>query len=124
MMLNTDSSPDGLDIRLELDRILASRNFRHATSQSRFLKYTVEQTIAGQGHLIREQRIGREGFGRGESFDPRLDPIVRTQARKLRAKLTMYYETSGFNDPIRIELIKGSYRPRFRRRDGSNIEVA
>ncbi len=115
---------DRLDICLELERVLASRKFRNATGQSRFLKYTVEQTIAGQGHLIREHRIGREGFGRGESFDPRVDPIVRTQARKLRAKLTLYYETRGSDDPIRIELIKGSYIPRFRRRDGSSIEVS
>jgi adenylate cyclase len=112
-----------LEISLELERILASRKFRRATSQARFLKYAVEQTIAGQGHLIREQRIAHEGFGRDESFDPLLDPIVRTQALKLRIRLTMYYETGGANDPIRIELVKGSYVPRFRRRDGSNIEV-
>jgi hypothetical protein len=120
MDLNTH---DRVEICLELDRILASRKFRRATSQARFLKYAVEQTIAGQGHLIREQRIAHEGFGRDESFDPRLDPIVRTQALKLRTRLTMYYETRGVNGPIRIELIKGSYVPRFRRRDGSNIEV-
>jgi hypothetical protein len=119
MHLNT---LDRLEICMELERVLTSRKFRRATSQARFLKYAVEQTIAGQGHLIREQRIAHEGFGRDESFDPRLDPIVRTQALKLRTRLTMYYETRGLNDPIRIELIKGSYVPRFRRRDGSNIE--
>jgi hypothetical protein len=121
MDLNTR---DRLEIRLALERILASRKFRRATSQARFLKYAVEQTIAGQGHLIREQSIAHEGFGRNESFDPRFDPIVRTQALKLRKRLTMYYHNGGLNDPIRIELIKGSYVPRFRRRDGSNIEVA
>jgi hypothetical protein len=109
-----DEMPDPVGVKLELERILASRGFRHATSQARFLRYAVEQTIAGRGHLIREHRIGSEGFGRGDSFDPRLDPIVRTQARKLRGKLTLYYATSGRNDPIRIEMIKGSYRPRFR----------
>jgi hypothetical protein len=122
MQLNTNR--DHTEIRSELERILASRRFRHATSQSRFLKYAVEETIAGNGHLIRENRIAHEGFGRDESFDARLDPIVRTQARKLRFRLTMYYETHGLNDPVRIELIKGSYVPRFRRRDGSKIEVS
>jgi hypothetical protein len=108
-------------IRGELERILSSRAFRLATGQARFLKYAVEQTIAGQH--IKEQSIGSEAFGRGPLFDSRLDPIVRTQALKLRAKLARYYETNGVNDDIRIEMIKGSYNPRFRRRDGSGIEV-
>jgi hypothetical protein len=114
---------DLAEVRLELERILSSRTFRHATGQARFLKYTVEQAMAGQAHILKEYVVGSEGFGRGESFDPRLDPIVRTQARKLRARLARYYATEGLSDHVRIELIKGSYVPRFRRRDGSNIDV-
>ncbi len=121
--LTPNLTQDLLDIRQELEHILSSRRFRHAVGQSRFLKYTVEQTIAGNGHLIKEYLIGSEGFGRGESFDPRLDPIVRTQARKLRARLALYYENDSLDHRLRIELIKGSYVPRFRRRDGTSIDI-
>jgi TolB-like protein/Tfp pilus assembly protein PilF len=104
-------------IRNELEKILASRAFRSAQSQRSFLRYAVEEAIAGRGNLIKEYMIGMEALGRGESFDPRLDPIVRTQARKLRAKLAKYYETEGGNDPLRIEFPKGSYSPSFQKID-------
>jgi hypothetical protein len=50
-------------------------------------------------------------FGRGPDYDPRIDPIVRVQARQLRFKLREYFETTGVADPIRIEMHKGSYLP-------------
>ncbi len=105
-------------IQSELEKILGSRTFRSAQSQSRFLRYAVEETIAGRGHMVKEYVIGSEVFGRGESFDPRLDPIVRTEARKLRARLDKYYEgeaPGAVEDPVRIEFHKGSYVPTFSR---------
>jgi TolB-like protein/tetratricopeptide (TPR) repeat protein len=60
--------------------------------------------------------IGTQALGREESFDPRLDPIVRTQARKLRARLAKYYETEGLTDTLIIEYPKGSYAPVFHER--------
>ncbi len=105
-------------IRRELGKILGSRTFRSAQSQSRFLRFAVEQTIAGRGHTVKEYVIGAEVFGRGEAFDPRLDPIVRTEARKLRARLDKYYEAEAQDtvaDPVRIEFHKGSYVPTFSR---------
>lgn len=101
------------EIRGELEKILSSRTFRAAQGQRRFLAYTVEKAVSGYGHLIKEYVIGTEAFGREESFDPRLDPIVRTEARKLRARLAKYYQTEGKNDSVRIELRKGSYVPVF-----------
>src|SRR4051794_35923545 len=101
------------EVRDELDRILASPQFRGAESQRRFLTYSVSQTLSGYRDRIKEYTIGIEVFERGESFDPRLDPIVRTQASKLRARLARYYETLGAGDPLRIELPRGSYAPVF-----------
>src|ERR1700691_277580 len=105
-------------VRSELERILGSRTFRSAHSQSKFLRYAVEETIAGRGHAVKEYVIGAEVFGRGAAFDPRLDPIVRTEARKLRARLDKYYEAEAQDpteDPVRIEFHKGSYVPAFSR---------
>lgn len=99
---------------IELQKILASRTFQLAHSQRQFLRFTVEETMAGRGDLLKEYRIGTAALGRDESFDPRLDPIVRTQARKLRARLAKYYETEGHGAEIVIEFPKGSYTPEFR----------
>ncbi len=97
----------------ELQKILSSRTFRAAQGQRKFLAYTVEKVIAGDGRLIKEYVIGTEAFGRDQSFDPRLDSIVRTEARKLRTRLTKYYETEGQTNPVRIGFRKGSYVPFF-----------
>jgi serine/threonine-protein kinase len=56
-------------------------------------------------------------FGKEESFDPRTDPIVRVQARRLRAKLVRYYREEGRADEWIIELPKGGYAPTFKRRE-------
>ena len=57
--------------------------------------------------------IGLEVFDRREAFDPRVDSIVRVEARRLRYKLEEYYRTEGREDVIRIVLRKGSYVPIF-----------
>src|SRR5258708_2221996 len=101
-------------IRDELDRILESRTFRSAQSQRDFLRYAVQETVAGRPEQMKEYRIGTEALGRDpSSFDPRLDPIVHTQARKLRARLSKYYATEGSEAQLRIEFPKGSYSPVF-----------
>lgn len=101
-------------VRAALAHIIDSRTFRSAHSQIRFFRYVVEETLAGRGNLIKEYLIGTAALGRSDDFDPRLDPIVRTQARKLRARLDKYYETEGAADTVRIEFRKGSYEPTFR----------
>lgn len=115
--IKSDPKPGGViaeeEIRAALAKILASRTFQAARGQSKFLAYTVTESIAGRGPLLKEHLIGLEALGRGDSFDPRLDPIVRTQARKLRLRLAKYYETEGALDPIRIDYRKGSYAPVF-----------
>jgi len=79
----------------------------------RFLRYIVEETLAGRASGIKEQVLGLEVFDRGPDFNPRLDPIVRVQARNLRSRMAKYYEGPGQADPIRIELPKGTYIPVF-----------
>jgi TolB-like protein/Tfp pilus assembly protein PilF len=98
-------------IRYHLQRVLASRTFRAAEGQRNFLRYTVEQTIAGRSDLIKEFSVGIEVFHRGASFDPRIDNIVRSEARKLRLRLAKYYSSEGAQDQIRFEFPKGSYAP-------------
>ena len=100
-------------VREELERILASQMFRTAEAQKKFLHFVVEQVLEGRPHQIKEFAIGSDVFARGSSFDPRIDNIVRVEARKLRIRLARYYETEGTEDPIRIVLPQRGYVPAF-----------
>jgi adenylate cyclase len=100
-------------VRAALDRVLAAPEFVNATRLSRFLRFAVDKALAGGGAEIKEYLLGIEVFDRGQDFDPRMDPIVRVEARRLRAKLDEYYAGGGVNDPVRIVFRKGSYAPTF-----------
>lgn len=105
-------------IREHVSKVLASKEFVHADSLRRFLAYSVEKTIEGETSCLKESILGTSLFGRGDAFDPRIDPIVRVQAGKLRSRLQRYYEQEGQADPLIIEFPKGGYVPFFHvRRD-------
>lgn len=101
-------------IRAQLDRILKSPRFASSDSLRRFLNFAVEQVLEGHAEWLKESVLGVEVFERGDQFDPRLDAIVRVEARRLRSRLIEYYQTHGKDDPIVIEVPKGSYVPVFR----------
>ena len=107
-------SRSAAEVKAELKRLLDSRTFCAAERQRDFLRYAVEQRLEGHADRIKEYSIATEVFRRGDSFDPRLDPIVRIEARKLRLRLAKYYSSEGEQDPIRIEFPKGGYAPVFR----------
>jgi eukaryotic-like serine/threonine-protein kinase len=111
------SGPQSPDVEQELLRVLASGQFTDSRSLSSFLEYVVRKTLAGHAHEVKEYSIGTQALDRPESFDPRLDTIVRVQATKLRARLIEYYATTGATDPVRIELPRGSYVPVFVRKE-------
>src|SRR5262245_15744914 len=91
-------SPNG--IRNELEKILSSEAFLPAPQLSRLLRFIVEQEIGGHGDELKEYTLGVQVFRKTESFDPRVDNVVRTEARRLRQKLAEYYQTGGAKDPI------------------------
>jgi serine/threonine-protein kinase len=107
--------------RRQLDRIIKSKTFRQADRLQRFLAYIVEETLSGRGDLLKEYPIGVDVFAKQANFDPRMDPIVRVQARRLRMRITSYYRDEGANDEIVIELPKGGYAPSFRRLERSTV---
>ncbi len=111
MILNCWSEADQRAIREQLDRILHSGSFVHSRRRQRFLEYVVNETLAGRGERLKGYNVGLEVFDRPETFDPVVDPIVRIEAARLRDKLREYYETDGREDPIRIDLPKGTYAP-------------
>jgi len=106
-------------VATQLDRIVTSPPLASSPSLCRFLRYVVEETLAGRNGSLKEYSLGVVVFDRGDEFDPRLDPIVRVQARNLRVRLAQYYAGAGANDPIVIDLPKRTYVPVFRNQNES-----
>ncbi len=105
----------GDSIRVHLEKILASPRFAQSGRLKRFLRFSVEEALAGRAENLKEYTLALEVFDRAASHDPGSDPIVRVEARRLRARLKEYYETEGLNDHIRIDIPKGAYIPIFQR---------
>lgn len=100
-------------IRAELNRVLSSPQFDSSERNRRFLEYVVEETLAGRADRIKAYNVATTVFGRDDSFDPQLDPVVRMEARRLRRALERLYLVEGDAGPLRITLPKGGYVPRF-----------
>lgn len=115
---DADLSPDSEKlIRQQLDRILASATFQQVDRLRRFLSFVVLESLAGRKDELKEYIVGIQVFGKEPAFDPRTDPVVRVQARRLRARLVRYYREEGEADQTMIELPKGGYSPVFSRRE-------
>src|SRR5580658_7900656 len=103
-------------VRLAVAKVISSAIFADSQRMARFLRFAVEETLQGHGSRLKEIVIGTEVFDRGPAYDPRLDPIVRVEARRLRSKLRAYYEGEGKDDELIIEFPKGTYQPVFKSR--------
>jgi adenylate cyclase len=101
------------DVRAQLERILASEDFSHSARLQSFLRYVVEETLAGHGDRIKAYAVATEAFGRAPAFDAQNDPIVRIEASRLRRALERYYLLIGTDDPIVVDVPKGHYKPTF-----------
>ncbi len=96
-----------------LGNILASAGFRGSARRRALLGYIVEHGLAGRTDGLRAYAIAVHVFGRDDSFDPQIDPIVRMEVGRLRRDLEHYYLTAGRDDPLRIGIPKGHYAPVF-----------
>lgn len=94
-------------------RILASRQFTHAESLQRILRYLFERTQDVRPGPVREQEIAIEALGRPADFDPRIDPIVRVSIASVRERLRQYFEQNGQYETTRLSLPKGQYKLQF-----------
>jgi TolB-like protein/Tfp pilus assembly protein PilF len=116
-------------IQTQLERIIASGAFDASRRNRAFLRFIVEETLAGRGDRIKAYAIGTSVLGRDEAFDPQADPIVRIEASRLRRSLERYYLIAGQDDPIRIDIPKWGYVPAFQhlrtvRDDGASLQDA
>jgi hypothetical protein len=111
-------------IEQQLERISSSHEFRKCPQLLRFLRFAVNQALAGPDGGSKERLIGMELFGRAADYDAGADPVVRVEARRLRRKLAEYYAGGGREDPVEIRLPKGGYLPTFEARASRIRSVA
>lgn len=107
----------------QLDRLTASHALHSSESLCKLLRYIAAHALDHQGAPLKEYQIATEVFGRPADFDPQVDSTIRVQAGRLRVKLAEYYGSEGAEDPILVELPKGTYVPTFRHRTSSGIRT-
>jgi tetratricopeptide (TPR) repeat protein len=96
-----------------LEKLLSSHTLQSSPRLRRFLERVVRHALAGHDDPLKEYTLGVEVFDRGLRFDPRVDAIVRVEARRLREKLQTYYRTEGATDLVTISIPPGAYAPMF-----------
>lgn len=112
------------EVRAALERVADSARLMKSGQLASFLRFVVEETLAGRGDRIKAYTIATAALGRDDNFDPQIDPIVRVEAGLLRQALRQYYAAEGHDDPIVIDLPVGRYTPVFRRNSGRGQAAA
>src|ERR1041385_7967296 len=112
------------EVRAELGLILSSKVFARSERMKRFLTYTVEESLLPGGSSVKEYAIALAVYDKPETFDPRMDPIVRVEASRLRAKLREYYDDEGQNDFVVISIRKRGYSAVYKKRRPSFVSDA
>ncbi len=93
----------------QIDRLVNSHVLHGSESLCKLLRYLAKHALDHPGSPIKEYQIATEVFGRSSDFDPQLDSMVRVQAGRLRVKLAEYYGADGAEDPVVVELPRGTY---------------
>lgn len=97
-----------------VQRIVASPPFQKSGRLRDLLQYITEHTIRGYGQELSEQHIGKAVFHKATGYSPLEDSSVRVHARQLRLKLHEYFDGVGRDEPLVVEIPKGTYAPVFR----------
>ena len=112
----TASSIERAQYLSAVDRLVKSRVLHGSEGLCKLLRYLAEHSLQNPGVPIKEYQIATEVFGRPADFDPHLDSAIRVQAGRLRLKLAEYYSSEGQQDPVVVDLPKGSYTLSFHAR--------
>src|SRR5467141_3879214 len=97
-----------------VQRIVSSPPFQKSTRLRDLLQFVTERTIHGNAHELTEQHIGNALFHKPSDYSPLEDSSIRVHARQLRLKLHEYFDEEGRNEPVVLNIPKGSYAPVFR----------
>src|SRR5947209_18579519 len=100
----------------QIEKLTKSHSLHSSESLCKLLRYLAEHSLDHPGIALKEYQIATEVLGRPAGFDPQSDSTVRVQAGRLRVKLSEYYAHEGVDDPILVEIPKGSYTLTFQPR--------
>lgn len=102
------------DVRVQLERMLASSLFRNSKRYPNLLRFLVEQALDGNEALLKERTLGVEVFHRAPDYDTNQDTVVRLTASEVRKRIAQYYHQPEHVGELQIDLRPGSYVPVFR----------
>lgn len=114
----------GSEVRIQLDRIRSSVPFRSSRRCVIFLDFVVHAALEGRLESLKERTIGVEVFHRDPNYDTNQDPVVRGTASEVRKRLAQYYQISGHERELKIDLPSGSYAPDFHMPAGPVVAAA
>jgi hypothetical protein len=100
---------DRAQVEAQIEKLANSPALHGSESLCKLLRYVARHALDHPGAPLKEYQIATEVFGRADDFDPQVDSMVRVQAGRLRAKLAEYYGADGVDDPVWVELPKGTY---------------
>jgi hypothetical protein len=106
-------------LQQHLREVIEGAAFKASQRSGQFLKYIVDQAIAGHFESLKERVIGIELFGRSPTYDTGEDAIVRVTASDVRKRLLQHYGKEGASSEFRISLPLGAYIPEIVRRPHS-----
>jgi hypothetical protein len=109
------SEKDRASLQHHLSEIFEGTAFKGSHRSGQFLRYIVDQALAGHFEWLKERVIGVELFGRSTSYDTGEDAIVRVTASDVRKRLLQHYGKYGASSEFRISLPLGSYIPEITR---------
>ena len=92
-----------------VERVAASEAFQKSSRLPALLRYLAACTLRGDRAGMTEQAIARAVFEKPADFHPTEDSSVRVYVRQLRLRLYEYFQSSGQDERIVIEIPKGSY---------------
>src|SRR5438067_12767980 len=101
---------------VQIERLISSHVLHGSESLCKLLRYFADHALNHPGVPLKEYQIATEVFGRPADFDPQSDSTIRVQAGRLRMKLAEYYSSEGADDPLVVELPKGTYVLSFHQR--------
>ena len=92
---------------------MASATFQKSNRLRELLLYLGTRSMHVPSPPIHEQELGTEIFERAANYDTGQDPIVRVQISQLRKRLSVYFSEEGWDEPLLIEIPRGSYTLEF-----------
>jgi hypothetical protein len=107
----TGHVPDAAQVHEQLEKMLSNKIFSRAKRISRFLRFIVEETLAGRKDDLKEEVLARE-LRNIKDVNKEFHPGIRVDARRLRGALLQYYSQSP-GDEVIILVPVGGYKPAF-----------